>query len=64
MKDVTLVKLSELGESSLLEIIKEYLTSFQPRPWLDIGDDCAAWKSNANKISLVTADILIEGIHF
>jgi thiamine-monophosphate kinase len=56
------MKLSRLGEFGLIERIRQ-----KTRPGrgvrIGIGDD-AAWIINQNNSSLVTADLLIEAIHF
>jgi len=56
------MKLSHLGEFGLIERIRRK-TPAGPGVRIGIGDD-AAWITNRNNSSLVTADLLIEGIHF
>lgn len=56
------MKLSRLGEFGLIERIRhKLLVGCGVR--IGIGDD-AAWVENPSGSSLVTADLLIEGIHF
>lgn len=56
------MKLSHLGEFGLIERIRRSLPKGRGVR-LGIGDD-AAWVDNPSKSSLVTADLLIEGVHF
>jgi thiamine-monophosphate kinase len=56
------MKLSRLGEFGLIDRISRLVTVGQGVR-LGIGDD-AAWVDNPRGSSLVTADLLIEGIHF
>ncbi len=64
------MRLSELGEFGLIDIIRTTVAKYQDSgrsPWqevlLGIGDDAAAWQS-CNRIQLATTDTLIQGIHF
>lgn len=56
------MKLSRLGEFGLIEKVRR-ATPRGRGVLLGIGDD-AAWVANPSRSSLVTADLLIEGIHF
>ena len=56
------MKLSRLGEFGLIERIRRKLPT-GPGVRLGIGDD-AAWVNNPSGSSLVTADLLIEDVHF
>ena len=56
------MKLSRLGEFGLIEKVRR-ATPKGHGVLLGIGDD-AAWVANPSRSSLVTADLLIEGIHF
>lgn len=56
------MKLSRLGEFGLIERIRR-ATPSDRRVKIGIGDD-AAWVTNSFGSSLVTADLLIEGVHF
>ena len=56
------MKLSRLGEFGLIERIRR-TTSKSRDVLLGIGDD-AAWVASKNRSCLITADILIEGVHF
>jgi thiamine-monophosphate kinase len=56
------MKLSRLGEFGLIEQIRRSLPADRGVR-LGIGDD-AAWVENPGGSSLITADLLIEGVHF
>jgi len=56
------MKLSRLGEFGLIEKVRR-ATPRGRGVLLGIGDD-AAWVANPFRSSLVTSDLLIEGIHF
>jgi thiamine-monophosphate kinase len=56
------MKLSQLGEFGLIEKIRRRAPAGRGVK-LGIGDD-AAWIKNAFSSSLVTTDLLLEGIHF
>lgn len=56
------MKLSRLGEFGLIEKVR-HATPKGRGVLLGIGDD-AAWVAIPSRSSLVTADLLIEGIHF
>lgn len=66
MKSKNDKSLSALGEFGLIEFIKRN----NPKPEkrhnvsLDIGDDCFCFKPHKNSKYVVTADILIENVHF
>jgi thiamine-monophosphate kinase len=55
------MRLSRLGEFGLIERIRRH-SAVRPGVRIGIGDDCA-WVKNPGS-SLVTTDLLIEGIHF
>jgi thiamine-monophosphate kinase len=64
------MKLSELGEFALIDLIHSITDKFKnPRyaSWqqllVGIGDDAAAWQSNSH-IQLATTDTLVQDIHF
>jgi len=61
------VKVSELGEFGLIDLLAKMISesgrATSPQLILGIGDDAAAWRSDA-AIHLVTTDSLFEGIHF
>ena len=64
------VKLSELGEFGLINVIRDIVAKSQDQEhpsWqrivLGIGDDAAAWQSD-ERIELATTDTLVQNIHF
>lgn len=56
------MKLSRLGEFGLIERLRRGLPAGRG-VLIGIGDD-AAWVENPSRSSLVSADLLIEGVHF
>jgi len=64
------MKVSELGEFGLIELLAEMVAASQERQLasrrrliLGIGDDAAAWQDEAST-RLVTCDSLIQDVHF
>jgi thiamine-monophosphate kinase len=57
------MKLSQIGELSLLEEIRKRFGKYSSRILVGIGDDAALIKAS-NENLLVTTDMMIEGIHF
>jgi thiamine-monophosphate kinase len=64
------MKLSELGEFGLINLIRSSATRYEDSgrtPWQEIlvgiGDDAAAWQSD-NRIQLATTDTLVQDVHF
>ncbi len=58
------MKVSELGEFGLIELFAEIATKSRGEALLvDIGDDAAAWRTEA-AIQLATTDALIQDVHF
>ncbi len=64
------MKLSELGEFGLIDLIHSIIDKFtnpQQASWkrllIGIGDDAAAWQAD-NHIQLATTDSLVQDIHF
>ncbi len=60
-----LTPLSELGEFGLIEHIKQSIVeTYYAQTIKGIGDDAAVIEKNEKYYTLVSTDILIEGIHF
>jgi thiamine-monophosphate kinase len=64
------VKVSELGEFGLIDLLKEMVSegnNEQAASWqkliIGIGDDTAVWYSD-NSVTLATTDSLVQGVHF
>ncbi|OGO03504.1 MAG: thiamine-phosphate kinase [Chloroflexi bacterium RBG_13_53_26] len=59
------MKVSELGEFGLIELLSEVVPqgSREHRILAGIGDDAAAWRSD-DSVVLATIDALVEGVHF
>jgi len=57
-------ELSELGEFGLIEKIKNQALIQNSSSLLGIGDDAAVVEKNGSEVTLLTTDLLMEGIHF
>ena len=59
------MKVSDLGEFGLIDLLADILKNTASRQDLIIGisDDAAAWR-NSSAITLASTDSLIEGVHF
>ncbi|MBI4687518.1 MAG: thiamine-phosphate kinase [Nitrospirae bacterium] len=58
------MELSRLGEFGLIEKIRSSFSGASSEIIKGIGDDAAALKTSRSKITLVTTDMLLEGVHF
>ncbi len=57
------MKLAELGEFGLIDRIKAHVAA-SPSVLLGIGDDAAALVPTQGFVTLITSDMLLEGVHF
>jgi thiamine-monophosphate kinase len=57
------VKLAELGEFGLIDLLAKMVGGGDERLLIGIGDDAAAWRGD-DSIQLATVDSFIEGVHF
>jgi len=62
-KDQSRTSLSELGEFQLIEHLTKSVKLHHKSTIKGVGDDCAVIE-NQNKQTLITTDLLVEGIHF
>jgi len=58
------MRLEEVGELRLIERIRSLIGEGEGDVVLGIGDDAAALRLSPHKITLLTTDTLVEGIHF
>jgi thiamine-monophosphate kinase len=58
------MRLSDLGEFGLIDRINSMVGLPGGRVIKGIGDDCAVIESSGDKATLLTTDMLVEGIHF
>ena len=58
------MKLTELGEFGLIDIIKELFAGIDAGGAEGIGDDCAVIPFDENNSLVVTTDMLVEDVHF
>ncbi len=59
-----MISLKEIGEFGLIDDIKQLFNSKTASLALGIGDDCAVMKHGEGMVSLITTDVLAEGVHF
>ena len=59
-----MTQISTLGEFGLIRHLTNDITPKQPTTLRGIGDDCAVLKGTDGRATLLTADMLMEGIHF
>jgi thiamine-monophosphate kinase len=57
------VKVSELGEFGLIDLLAKMVGKGDERLLIGIGDDAAAWQGD-DSIQLASVDSFIEGVHF
>ena len=56
-------ELSELGEFGLIDLLTSKIELKNKSSVMGVGDDCAV-VNHGQKQSLVTTDLLVEGVHF
>ena len=59
-----MMKLSDLGEDQFLERVRERVPRPGPQVKLGIGDDAAALVIPEGEQTLVSTDVMVEGVHF
>jgi thiamine-monophosphate kinase len=57
-------ELNTLGEFGLIDRIKQNFSLQNKESLVGIGDDCAVIDTGAGELTLITTDMLLEGIHF
>lgn len=55
---------SQLGEFGLIEHLTQHFTPRQPSTLLSVGDDAAILSTEKDYKTLLSTDLLIEGVHF
>ena len=58
------MRISDLGEFGLIDLVSEKLPALSSRVLKGIGDDTAVLKTKEGKLMLITTDMLIEDVHF
>lgn len=59
-----LTPLSELGEFGLIDKITDGIKTKNKSTLVGIGDDAAVIASSGSKVTLISKDLLLEGVHF
>lgn len=57
-------ELAEYGEFQLIQHLTKSLTNVQPSTHVGIGDDAAVLDMGAGQFSLISTDMMVEGVHF
>jgi thiamine-monophosphate kinase len=63
-QNIPRTELSELGEFGLIDQLTKNIKLKNKSTIKGVGDDTAVIEKNRNKYTLVTTDLLIEGVHF
>ena len=63
-KETTRTEISELGEFGLIDLLTKNISIKNKSTIKGVGDDTAVIEKDKEKYSLVTTDLLIEGVHF
>ncbi len=63
-QNIPRTELSELGEFGLIDHLTKNIKLKNKSTIKGVGDDTAVIEKNRNKFTLVTTDLLIEGVHF
>jgi thiamine-monophosphate kinase len=64
MSQKNLTNISELGEFGLIDHLTHDIKLTQPSTEKGVGDDAAVLKTGGKQYTLVSTDLLIEGVHF
>jgi len=63
-KETTRTEISELGEFGLIDALTKNIIIKNKSTVKGVGDDTAVIEKNDEKFTLITTDLLIEGVHF
>lgn len=58
------MEIKELGEFGLIDRLTKDIETKNPATLKSVGDDCAVIAGNSDEQTLVTTDMLMEGVHF
>ena len=64
LENTTRTELKTLGEFGLIKHLTEFVEIYNDSSKKGIGDDAAVIKYNNDKSTVVTTDMLVEGVHF
>ena len=58
------MEIAKLGEFGLIRRLTESIAPTQSSTLKGVGDDCAVIAPTEGEVTLVTTDMLMEGVHF
>ncbi len=58
------MKFNEIGEFGFIESVRKQCRTSPKNVIKGIGDDCAVFRANPNRVFLFTTDMLVEDVHF
>jgi thiamine-monophosphate kinase len=58
------MKINQIGEFGLIDLIRRKVFSKDKQVIVNIGDDAAVIKSSSDRLLIFTTDTMVEGIHF
>ena len=64
MEERKLTDIAELGEFGLIDHLTRDIKLTQKSTVMGVGDDAAVLKTGGKKYTLLSTDLLIEGVHF
>lgn len=64
MSEEKRTNLDSLGEFGTIELLTQHFTSKNSTTVFGVGDDCAVMERNEEHFTLLSTDMLIEGVHF
>ena len=63
-KNISKTPISSLGEFGLIDLLTKDFSTVNKETILSVGDDAAVMSCSNNMQTVVTTDMLVEGVHF